>query len=464
MLSWRTSHLIKLGCLSACAALVLAACDNDAQDGGSTDDTEAAYPIAIVTVPAMTSVKDDFVEVVQSRVADGEIENAEEAARLGEVLGALETVLQTELATVLNTRDPALAMDMMGWSSALAEELLAVVGTNDALSDRLDDLQGSPELGQGEPSGLADSPGLSRFESSLGGLMDSMSRYMQDAEGDWPGEGPDNDRGTNTESDNDWVNYLNDKVPQGADPDPDDPAVDATGDTWTDYLNNDAAPGADPDRPEEGDSSEDEGTTIEVNDDEVVVVWSDEEGNLDRVETHEDEDGTTGGDEGGTDDDTGMEGDGGDEPDAGDDGDGDTGGDGDGEGDTGDEEIPCDPNIDSCNTGGGDIPDTDPNEGTTQPGPGDADREGPAVDLDPAGAGLGPLILVGPDHQRGGAVVLVVRSPTYGLTQPGPGDARFNGGFWKGDADAIGGRIERLFSDSELLAGAIADICGSGGC
>ncbi len=457
------------------AVLALSACESTREEEKSSDNDiqKEAYPVATVTVPALVAAKSDFIELVQSRGHAGGMDDVRELERLADVIVSLESVLGSDLEAALHTRDPALAIDMMGWSTDLAGELLAEVGGNVRLAELLGERRGGNDLGRGNPSGLSDSPGLSKFESSLGGLMGSLSDYMQSDPDGWPGEGEDNDRGANNESSDPWVNYLNDRVPQGADPDPNDPDVDATGDTWNDYLNDDAAPGADPDRPDEGsgNDTEGDGEEIEVGDGDVVIIWTDGDGNLDRVEKNKDEGetGDTGND--GADDGAGTDGDdgasggdgngtsgGGSDPDDG------TGDDGESGTGSGDEEMPCDPNIDGCNTGGGEVPDTDPNDGTTQPGLGDAGNDDPEIDLGSKGGGLGPLILVGPDHQQRGAVVLVVRSPTYGQTQPGLGDDRFNGGFWKGDVDVIGGRIDQLFSRSRELAEGVAELCAPQDC
>ena len=470
----RLLYLFKSTLLFVLALFMLSACESTPKEEESSDGDikEDRYPVATVTVPALVSVKADFIELLHSRVDGAGIDDVRELERLADVIVSLENVLDSDLETTLHTRDPALAIDMMGWSSDLAGELLAEVNSNSRLVDQLGGLNRSDDLGEDNPSGLSRSPGLSGFESSLGGLMDSLSNYMQGGQDDWPGEGEDNDRGANNESDDAWVNYLNDKVPQGADPDPNDPDVDATGDTWNDYLNDDAAPGADPDRPE--DDSAGEGEEVEVGEGDVVVIWTDEDGNMDRVEKNEGEggsgssgngSGTEGGDSSGDGGETGTDGDGGNNPDSGSEG-GENGSDGDGQGEPGnsDEEMPCDPNIDGCNSGGGEVPETDPNDGTTQPGPGDTGGGNPEVDLDSSDDDLGPLILVGPDHQQGGAVVVVIRPPTYGQTQPGLGDDRFNGGFWKGDADTIGGRIDELFSRSHGMAEELNGLCASGGC
>ncbi|MGH1344817.1 MAG: hypothetical protein ACRBN8_24870, partial [Nannocystales bacterium] len=114
---------------------------------------------------------------------------------------------------------------------------------------------------------------------------------------------------------------------------------------------------------------------------------------------------------------------------------------------------------DGC--GGGTLPEgagEDDSSGTTQPGYGEgfALPELPEVDT------LGPLILVGPEHDRNDHVVVVVRSPTYGLTQPTPGSFQF-AELWASESTAEQ-RIETLFAAAQEQAVRLENLCGRPDC
>ncbi len=118
--------------------------------------------------------------------------------------------------------------------------------------------------------------------------------------------------------------------------------------------------------------------------------------------------------------------------------------------------TPCEPHVDGCGGGEGDLPE-DEDDGTTQPGLDGGNDDG--FTLPPVGTGLGPLILTDPDS-TGSPVVIVVRPPTYGLTQPNPEDPQM----WETQRAVFEKSVGEVTTTATKVAASLSEVCGRPGC
>jgi hypothetical protein len=463
----------------ALAASLLALVPRANAEEDEEGETSDAVVVVIQDLNTLKLVAEAAVVAIPTEEELSESDDASIEAAISETnvtMAALHDALSASPEDILSAGDPRLSLESLQWTTALAEAYLEGVASNDMLHEGLQGL----DKGQGGKA-----PSAATFEEALGGVLTSIGAQVErQGTGLWLDTLVDTaPSGT---PDSGWAPFASGALFDGGD-EYSGPGVLCHGDcpTFIDCKGN-ACQGSD---------TSDEVTSDGGDDSEITIICTGDcpdfifcEGNSctgsdadPPIELFPDDgDGTTGGDDTTTGGDTtGGDTTGGDttggDTTGGDTTGGDTtGGDttgGDTTGgdtttgddttggdDTDEASTPCNPDIDGCGNGGGELPDSKPGDGLTQPGADDGE-DGDFV-LSPPQGGLDPLILPGPE-QSYGPYVIVVRPPGYGLTQPGVDDPQE---VRAAEFEQVEANLDATLAAAYEVRDALSEICGREGC